>query len=152
FDEPPPVEDTPFVQSFARLLVHPTPTLPPRQVPPMRHSRSPFALAFLMLIAAAATATAAGPLVLWYQEPVPHGRNGALLWDHGMPIGNGRLGGVVFGQTAHERIQLNEDTLWAGGPRDTNNPEALKYLPEVRRLLFAGDPSRATKLASEKLM
>ena len=57
-----------------------------------------------------------GPLTLWYKQPVPAGRGGKMAWDQGMPIGNGRLGGMVFGQTSHERIQLNEDTLWGGGP------------------------------------
>lgn len=49
---------------------------------------------------------------------------------------------MIFGGTAKERIQLNEDTLWAGGPRDCNNPEALPALPEVRRLLSPDNPPR----------
>ncbi|MCE9553391.1 MAG: glycoside hydrolase family 95 protein, partial [Planctomycetes bacterium] len=93
-----------------------------------------------------------GPLALWYKQPVLAGRGGKLAWDQGMPIGNGRLGGVVFGQTANERIQLNEDTLWGGGPRDTNNPDALAALPKVRKLLFDGDPGAALNLANEKMM
>ncbi len=59
---------------------------------------------------------------------------------------------MVFGGTGRERIQLNEDTLWSGGPRDTTNPEALKHLPEVRRLLFDGRPDEAVKVAQEHLM
>ena len=92
------------------------------------------------------------PLALWYKQPVPAGRGGKLDWDQGMPIGNGRLGGMVFGQTGNERIQLNEDTLWGGGPRDTNNPDALAALPKVRKLLFDGDPGAALNLANEKMM
>ena len=101
---------------------------------------------------AAAQDIPSGPMSLWYKQPVPAGRGGKLAWDQGMPIGNGRLGGVVFGQIANERIQLNEDTLWGGGPRDTNNPEALAALPKVRKLLFDGDPGAALNLANAKMM
>ncbi|MCE9547838.1 MAG: glycoside hydrolase family 95 protein, partial [Planctomycetia bacterium] len=90
--------------------------------------------------------------ILWYNQPVPRNNRGNMPWDQGMPIGNGRLGGMVFGETEHERIQLNEDTLWVGGPRDTNNPEALANLPKVRKLLFDGKPGEAINLANQKLM
>jgi alpha-L-fucosidase 2 len=83
--------------------------------------------------------------VLWYSQPAPQ-------WDHAMPLGNGRLGAMVFGSVNRERIQLNEQTLWMGGPQDRNNPDALKHLPEVRRLLFAGDPIGAYTLAERWLM
>ena len=86
------------------------------------------------------------PLTLWFTRP-------ATNWEReALPIGNGRLGAMIFGGTARERIQLNEDSLWAGGPRDCNNPDALKALPEVRRLLFAGKPAEAMKLAQAKMM
>jgi len=84
-------------------------------------------------------------LALWYRQP-------AANWNEALPVGNGRLGAMVFGEVSRERIQLNEDTLWDGGPRDTNNPEALEALPEVRRLLFEGKNAEATKLAGEKMM
>ena len=88
----------------------------------------------------------ARPLKIWFTEP-------ATNWERqALPIGNGRLGAMIFGGTARERIQLNEDTLWSGGPRDTTNPEALAALPEVRRLLFAGQPDEAVKLAQQRLM
>ncbi len=83
-------------------------------------------------------------LTLWYTSP-------ASNWLDALPIGNGRLGAMVFGKADEERVQLNENTLWDGFPRDTTNPDALKNLPEVRRLLFAGRNAEATKLA-EKLM
>jgi alpha-L-fucosidase 2 len=95
--------------------------------------------------ALAATPAASNSMTLWWRQPAPR-------WDQAVPIGNGRLGGMVFGGIAKERIQLNEDTLWAGGPRDTNNPEALEHLPEVRRLLFAGQPVQAINLANKHLM
>ncbi|MGC2660586.1 MAG: glycoside hydrolase family 95 protein [Bryobacteraceae bacterium] len=68
-------------------------------------------------------------LVLWYKQP-------AEVWTDALPIGNGRLGAMVFGGIAAERLQINEDTLWSGSPRDWNNPEAKSFLPEVRRLVL----------------
>ncbi|HEV7609150.1 MAG TPA: glycoside hydrolase family 95 protein [Steroidobacteraceae bacterium] len=76
----------------------------------------------------------------------------ATLWNEALPIGNGRLGAMVFGRVAQERLQLNEDTLWAGSPYTPDNPEALAAIPEVRRLLAAGDYRAATALAGEKVM
>ena len=64
-------------------------------------------------------------LLLWYDEP-------AGQWTDALPIGNGRLGAMIFGDGEYELLQLNEDTLYAGRPYDPNNPEALKALPEVR--------------------
>jgi alpha-L-fucosidase 2 len=81
-----------------------------------------------------------GELTLWYTSP-------ASAWLDALPIGNGRLGAMVFGKLDDERIQLNENTLWDGFPRDTTNPDALKNLTEVRRLLFADQNAAATKLA-----
>ena len=90
-------------------------------------------------------AATAAPAMLWYRQP-------ATQWDHAMPIGNGRLGGMVFGSIRRERVQLNEDSLWMGGPRETNNPDALPALPEVRRLLFAGRPVEAYAVAERRSM
>jgi alpha-L-fucosidase 2 len=83
--------------------------------------------------------------VLSYTHP-------AREWNQAMPLGNGRLGAMVFGNVNAERIQLNENTLWMGGPRDTNNPDALKHLAEVRRLLFAGLPVEAYAVAEKYSM
>src|SRR5512141_170706 len=71
-----------------------------------------------------------GP-VLFYRQP-------AKDWVEALPVGNGRLGGMVFGGVPAERIQLNEDTFWSGGPYDPIQDEALKYLPQVRQLLREG--------------
>src|SRR4030095_13079241 len=84
-------------------------------------------------------------LVLWYEEP-------AREWVEALPIGNGRFGAMVFGGTASERLQLNEDTLYAGGPYDPNNREALATLPEARRLIFAGKYKEAHELIGAKMM
>ena len=100
----------------------------------------------LVLMSAMDGATAdARPYVLWYKKP-------AEEWVEALPMGNGRLGAMVFGRVAHERIQLNENTLWDGHKQDTTNPEALKHLPEVRRLLFEGKNKEATDLANQYLM
>ena len=83
--------------------------------------------------------------VLFYTHP-------AREWNQALPLGNGRLGAMVFGNVNAERIQLNENSLWMGGPRDTNNPDALKHLAEVRRLLFAGLPVEAYAVAEKYSM
>jgi alpha-L-fucosidase 2 len=94
--------------------------------------------------ARAAADDSIGP-VLFYRQP-------AREWVEALPIGNGRLGGMVFGGVPAERIQLNEDTFWSGGPYDPINPEALQYLPKVRELLWEGRYKEAQDLADEKLM
>ncbi|HYC70948.1 MAG TPA: glycoside hydrolase family 95 protein [Opitutaceae bacterium] len=73
----------------------------------------------------------------------------ASEWVEALPVGNGRLGAMVFGGVAEERLQLNEGTLWTGGPHDWNNPNARAVLPEVRAALFAGDYVRATELSRQ---
>lgn len=83
--------------------------------------------------------------VLWYRNP-------ARVWEEALPIGNGRIGAMIFGGVADERIQLNESTLWDGYPMDADNPAALKALPEVRRLLFENKNNEAVKLASETML
>jgi alpha-L-fucosidase 2 len=85
------------------------------------------------------------PNVLFYTHP-------AREWNQALPLGNGRLGAMVFGNVAGERIQLNENSLWMGGPRDTNNPDAIEHLAEVRRLLFAGMPVEAYAVAEKYSM
>ena len=85
-----------------------------------------------------------GP-VLFYRQP-------AKQWIEALPVGNGRLGGMVFGGVSEERIQLNEDTFWSGGPYDPINVEALEYLPQVRQLLREGRYKEAQDLADRKLM
>ena len=69
-------------------------------------------------------------------------------WNEALPIGNGKLGGMVFGSPYIERIQLNEDSIWSGGPRDRINPSALEKLPEIRELIFNGHIKEAQELAT----
>ncbi len=79
-------------------------------------------------------------LQLWYNKPAEN-------WNEALPIGNGRLGAMIFGRVDAELIQLNEETLWTGGPVDLNpNAESPKYLQEVRKLLFDGQSSQASEL------
>jgi len=82
---------------------------------------------------------------LWYRQP-------ASIWEEALPLGNGRLGCMVFGRIAQERLQLNEDTLWAGSPYVPDNPEANAALPKVRELIAQGRFKEATDLASAKMM
>ncbi|MBB1087781.1 glycoside hydrolase family 95 protein [Lysobacter sp. SG-8] len=84
-------------------------------------------------------------LVLRYRVP-------ARQWEDALPLGNGRLGAMAWGGIARERLQLNEDTLFAGGPYDAINPEARDALPEVRRLIFEGRYADAERLADETMM
>ncbi|MCB9138917.1 MAG: glycoside hydrolase family 95 protein [Caldilineaceae bacterium] len=81
-------------------------------------------------------------MTLWYNQP-------AATWVEALPIGNGRLGAMVFGGIQEELLQLNEDTLWSGYPRDANNPAALTALPKVREAIFAGEYERADELAKD---
>lgn len=70
-------------------------------------------------------------------------------WLKALPVGNGFLGAMVFGDVNIERIQLNEKSLWSGGTDDSDNPEAAKYLQEIRNLLFAGKYKEATALTNK---
>ena len=72
-------------------------------------------------------------------------------WFEGTPVGNGKLGAMVFGGVFSERIQLNEESLWDGYARDAVNPLAKKNLPEVQRLMFAGKTDSAEKLGSRTM-
>lgn len=82
---------------------------------------------------------------LWYNKP-------AEKWTDALPIGNGRLGAMIFAGVEKDRIQFNEETLWTGGPRDYNHKGAAAYLPQIRQLLFEGKQQEAEKLAAEKFM
>ena len=82
-------------------------------------------------------------MVLWYEKP-------ATAFEEALPLGNGRIGAMVFGDAASERIMLNESTLWAGGPINPEvNPEAITFLPKVREALFKGDYKLADQLTKK---
>ncbi|MCG7378644.1 glycoside hydrolase N-terminal domain-containing protein [Paenibacillus sp. ACRSA] len=82
---------------------------------------------------------------VWFNQP-------AEQWEEAFPIGNGTLGGMVFGKTHMERIQLNEDSLWYGGPMERNNPLTLESLDKLRDLIFAGEIRKAEELAAIALV
>ncbi len=87
----------------------------------------------------------AGEKLLWYRQP-------AHVWTEALPLGSGRLGAMIFGGVADERIQLNVDSLWDGAPLVADNPQALERLPEVRRLLFEGKSKEASDLAAQTIL
>ncbi len=93
-------------------------------------------------------AMASGPnptTSLWYTHP-------ARKWENALPVGNGRLGAMVFGRTDEERIQFNEDTLWSGGPYSSTVQGGYEFLPEIQKLVFAGQWRQAHKLFGRRLM
>jgi len=100
-----------------------------------------FTLVFIVLASLSSTALVkAQSLKLWYSQP-------AVVWTEALPVGNGRLGAMVFGGVEKELLQLNEATLWTGGPIYKNvNPESKTYLPLVRQALFNKDYDKATEL------
>ncbi len=79
---------------------------------------------------------------LWYDQP-------AHVWTEALPLGNGRLGAMLYGNPAAEQIQLNEETLWAGSPNNNANPEALEWIPKIRELVFAGKYLEAQTMATK---
>jgi alpha-L-fucosidase 2 len=81
-------------------------------------------------------------MVLWYRQP-------GVKWLEGMPMGNGLTGAMVFGGTQSERIALNNSSFWSGKPHDYNDPEAGKFFPQIRDLVFAGKFQEAEKMADD---
>ncbi len=96
--------------------------------------------------AAPADVRAAGDLALWYDKPA------GSEWLRALPIGNGRLGAMVFGNSDTERLQLNEDTVWAGGPHDYSNPQGAGALAQIRQLVFANQWTQAQSLIDQKML
>ena len=102
-------------------------------------------LSLFSLLSCVAFATSAVPTAtdstLWYNQP-------AALWEEALPLGNGRLGAMVYGKPSHETIELNENTFWAGGPHNNLNAAALSSLPEIRHLIAIGDYAAAEALTT----
>ena len=110
----------------------------------MSHPRHYLFLLFACLLAGRALAQPQ-PLKLWYQQP-------AAKWTDALPLGNGRLGAMVFGGVGQEHLQFNEATLWTGRPRNYNRPGAAQYLPQIRQLLAEGKQAEAETLAEQHFM
>ena len=103
------------------------------------------AVASTMTIAHAASLGDGNKHLLWYDKP-------AATWTEALPIGNSRLGAMVYGTPATERLQLNEETIWAGRPNNNPNPEAKEYLPKVRELVWKGKYKEAQDMATAHVM
>ena len=84
-------------------------------------------------------------LKLWYDKP-------AKIWEEALPIGNGRLGAMIYGNPSKEEFQLNEGTLWAGQPYRNENPGSLEALPVIRQLIFEGKLREAETLVNQKMI
>jgi alpha-L-fucosidase 2 len=120
----------------------------------MYKTKSSF-LVLIMLLVSCASYGRQGPsgksndqqsqnLRIWYKQA-------ADQWMKALPIGNGRIGSMIFGGVKKEQLQLNEESVWEGKKENNNNPDALKSLPEIRRLIFEGKAAEATKLADRTL-
>jgi len=99
----------------------------------------------LIAVASALFATRSEELKLWYSTP-------ASEWVEALPLGNSHLGVMVYGSPAHEELQLNEETFWAGSPHRNDGLKALESLPEVRRLIFEGKNMQAQQLVQSQFM
>ena len=101
------------------------------------------ALGTLMSISCAGTKTEPRQTMLWYRQP-------AAYWEEALPVGNGRLGAMVYGRPWAETLQMNEESLWAGCPED-GNADAAEWIPQIQQHLLAGEIAQANALAEEKL-
>lgn len=101
---------------------------------------------YLALLSSYGFAQTPQPLKLWYQQP------SGDIWENALPIGNGRLGAMVYGNVQEETIQLNEHTVWSGSPNRNDNPLALDSLSEIRRLIFEGKHKEAERLANRVII
>lgn len=97
---------------------------------------------FFLLFILFATKSNSQELRLWYDQP-------AKVWEEALPLGNSRLGAMVFGNPLREELQLNEETIWGGGPYRNDNQNSLKTLPEVQKLIFDNKNVEADKLINE---
>ena len=112
---------------------------------PTRFFLTTLVLLFVQLADAQTNLPPPAPTTLWYLQP-------AAKWTEALPIGNGRMGAMIFGGVTDERIQFNEDTLWTGHPQDYANTNALKVLPKIRELLGAGKNKEAGWLAKSNFL
>ena len=130
------------------MKAHNTSTIPIKQS--YEHKRLTMKLIFSIVFLFATTTVGitqnVSRLKLWYNTP------SGTTWENALPIGNGRLGAMVYGNVERETIQLNEHTVWSGSPNRNDNPEALSSLPEIRRLIFAGRQKEAEQLANKTII
>jgi len=103
-------------------------------------------LVFLMMPVIACFSQNKNDLKLWYKQP------SGKTWENALPIGNGRLGAMVYGNVETETLQLNEHTLWTGGPNRNDNPLALDSLAIIRQLIFEGNQKKAQEIANRVII
>ncbi|WP_162794290.1 glycoside hydrolase family 95 protein, partial [Runella rosea] len=106
----------------------------------------PFFTFCLLIVSFLSFSQESKSLKLWYTKPSGN------TWENALPIGNGRLGAMVYGNVEKETIQLNEHTVWSGSPNRNDNPEALAALPEIRQLIFEGKQKDAERLANKAII
>src|SRR4051812_14335402 len=99
-------------------------------------------LFFLLTIATVCYSQSNSNLKLWYNKP------SGSVWENALPVGNGRLGAMIYGNVDTETIQLNEHTVWSGSPNRNDNPLALDSLAWIRQLIFEGKQKDAEQLAN----
>ena len=97
---------------------------------------------FFILVCTLSCTSQNQSLELWYKQP-------AADWNEALPVGNGRLGAMVFVDPVNECIQINEESIWAGSKINNNNPGALANLPALQQAIFKGEYKKAEDLASE---
>src|ERR1044071_8387790 len=101
---------------------------------------------FLLLITVPVFSQRKNGLKLWYKQP------SGQTWENALPIGNGRIGAMVYGNVEKETFQLNEHTVWSGSPNRNDSYDALAALPEIRQLIFDGKQKEAEQLANKFIM
>ena len=101
-----------------------------------------YMIAICLLISIFSSAQQGGKYKLWYDKP-------AQQWVEALPIGNGRIAAMVYGDPYKEKLQLNESTFWSGGPSRNDNPDGAKVLDSIRYYLFNGNYKRAQVLADK---
>ena len=104
-------------------------------------NHTPVLLLSVSLLVAVPAASTAAPSALWFDQPATH-------FTRSLPLGNGRIGAMVFGGVDLERIVLNESSVWSGSPQDADRPDAHQALPEIRRLLLEGKNVEAEALVN----
>ncbi|MBB6003486.1 glycoside hydrolase N-terminal domain-containing protein [Arcicella rosea] len=102
-------------------------------------------LLFIFFFAISNLVQAQKSLVLWYDKPSGN------VWERALPIGNGKIGAMVYGNVAQEILQLNETSVWTGSPNRNDNPDALASLPAIRQLVFEGKQKEAEILAGKTI-
>jgi alpha-L-fucosidase 2 len=110
-----------------------------------RKTKKSIAVLVMTLLAAVPAFSQQRNLQLWYDHP------SGKVWEAALPIGNGRLAAMVYGNPADELIRLNENTVWSGGPNRNDNPHALAALPAIRQLIFDGKMKEASQLAAKNI-